>query len=90
MKCPACGCRNVHCKDSRYREAQDCRWRRYLCESCGTRFTLFDREKEGVGTLTELRYLGRRVGDAMDLCPSCQSDLNAWVIYSKTGSGSQI
>ena len=43
MKCPACGCRNVHCKDSRYREAQDCRWRRYLCESCGTRFTTIER-----------------------------------------------
>ena len=43
MKCPTCGGRNVHCKDSRYRERQDCRRRRYLCETCGTRFSTVER-----------------------------------------------
>src|SRR6187455_3429815 len=43
MRCPYCGCENTQVKDSRPTEENQSIRRRRQCESCGGRFTTFER-----------------------------------------------
>ena len=41
MICPGCGSGSTICKDTRQRKRQ--RYRRYVCQACGRRFSTFER-----------------------------------------------
>jgi transcriptional repressor NrdR len=58
MRCPACGCEDTKVVDSRSSENHDAIRRRRECESCGRRFTTYERREEQ--PLTVLKRDGQR------------------------------
>lgn len=58
MRCPFCGSENTSVKDSRAAEDDTCVRRRRVCESCGARFTTFERVQ--LREITVLKRDGKR------------------------------
>lgn len=59
MRCPFCGSENTSVKDSRSAEDNTAVRRRRVCESCGARFTTFERVQ--LREITVVKRDGKRV-----------------------------
>ena len=59
MRCPFCGSENTSVKDSRSAEDDTAVRRRRVCESCGARFTTFERVQ--LREITVVKRDGKRV-----------------------------
>ena len=59
MRCPFCGSENTSVKDSRSAEDDTAVRRRRVCESCGARFTTFERVQ--LREITVIKRDGKRV-----------------------------
>ncbi len=100
MRCPFCGSENTAVKDSRSAEDDTAVRRRRVCESCGARFTTFERvqlreivvvKRDGKRSLFERDKLSRSISVAVRKRPVDRDRIDQMVsgIVRKLESGGE-